>query len=135
MNMRGSLKQLNAGFTLIEIMVVAAIIAILAGVALPTYQEYVTRGKLTEAYSALANGRVRAEQYFQDNRSYVGMPCPATTSNYTYSCTTAAASYSISGTGNGFTFTINQDNVQATTAVPSGWNTSTTCWVTKKSGC
>jgi type IV pilus assembly protein PilE len=34
----------------------------------------------------------------------------------------------------GFTYTINQDNAKATTAVPAGWTTNASCWVTRKGG-
>jgi type IV pilus assembly protein PilE len=53
------------GFTLIEVMVVVAIIAILAAIAIPNYADYVTRSKVTDAVSGLSEMRVRMEQYFQ----------------------------------------------------------------------
>ncbi len=59
-----------SGFTLIEMMITVAIVAILASVALPSYSEYVLRSKTEEATSGLAELRVRMEQYFQDNRKY-----------------------------------------------------------------
>jgi type IV pilus assembly protein PilE len=43
-------------------------------------------------------------------------------------------SYQIVATGRGFTFTVDQNNNRATTAVPSGWTTSANCWVRKKGG-
>ncbi len=61
-----------AGFTLIEVMITVAIIAILAAVALPNYIDYVTRSRLVEAKSNLSDMRTRLEQYFLDNRSYPG---------------------------------------------------------------
>jgi len=132
------------GFTLIEVMIVVAIIAILASVAMPAYNDYVVRGKIPEATSALAIKRVQMEQFFQDNRTYVGAPaCTAdsTTSQFfDFSCAIqTAATYTLQGVGKGsmlgFTYTINEANVKATTAVPTGWTTSATCWVTKKGGC
>ena len=60
----------QGGFTLIEVMIVVAIVAILAAVALPAYGDYVRRGQLPEAFSGMADLRVKLEQYYQDNRSY-----------------------------------------------------------------
>ncbi len=59
-----------AGFTLIEVMIVVAIIAILASIALPSYNDYVRRGQIQEAFGYLSDSRVKMEQYFQDNRNY-----------------------------------------------------------------
>lgn len=134
-------RTLSAGFTLIEVVIVVAIAAILAAVALPAYNEYTQRGRLVEAHSALSTGRMQVEQWFQDNRTFVGAPCPAnnTRIGFNYTCTLAATTYTLSATGtgvsNGFTFTVNQANVRATTAAPTGWPTNTACWVTRKSGC
>ena len=69
--------KVQKGFTLIELMIVVAIIGILATIALPAYSNYVRSGKATEATSTLASARVQMEQHFQDNRTYVGGPCPA----------------------------------------------------------
>jgi len=66
------MKSNHSGFTLIELMVVVAIVAILAAVALPAYNDYVTRSKLTDAVTGLSDFRVRMEQFYQDNRRYDG---------------------------------------------------------------
>src|SRR3989449_7965409 len=68
--------QRPTGFTLIELMVAIAIVAILAAIALPNYTDYVRRGKIQEATSTLLAMRTKMEQYFQDNRSYTTPGAP-----------------------------------------------------------
>ena len=130
--------HLAAGFTLIEVMITVAIIGILATIAMPAYTDYVTRGRLAEAHSTLADMRIRMEQFYQDNRTYAGAPaCTGTTGqHFAFSCvgTLDATQFTAQAQGLGFTFTINQANARATTAVPSGWTSNAGCWVTKKGG-
>jgi type IV pilus assembly protein PilE len=134
------------GFTLIELMVVVAIVAILTTVAYPSYQDYVTRGQLAEGTSTLADMRVRMEQYFQDNRTYVGAPIcttPPTAPTVRYfgfGCAPAATTYTLTATGGtgavtGFVYTIDQTNQRRTTAVKTGWGSApVNCWVIRKGG-
>jgi type IV pilus assembly protein PilE len=62
--------QHTKGFTLIELMITVAAIAILAAIALPSYNDYVLRAKFSEATGNLADLRVKMEQYYADNRRY-----------------------------------------------------------------
>lgn len=139
-------KSNQLGFTLIELMIVVAIIGILASIALPAYSDYVKRAKAAEATSTLADLRVKMEQYFQDNRTYVGAgalvpgPCAPIVGSvkyFTYACNNlTATTYNIAATGvaaqnmGNFTFGINQDN--AKTSKFDG--TLGACWLTRKSG-
>ena len=140
------MKQ-SRGFTLVELLVVVAVIGILAAIAVPQYSDYVMRSKIAEATATLSEHRVRMEQYFQDNRTYVGAcaagtVAPTPTGRYfTYACSNlSTTTYTVTATGvasqgmNGFVYTINQANARATTGVPTGWATNATCWVTKKGG-
>ena len=56
--------RMQRGFTLIEIMIVVAIVGILSAVALPMYTAYMARGKLVEAQSALTSARGLLEQNY-----------------------------------------------------------------------
>ena len=62
--------RLNAGFTLLELMIAVVIVAILAAVAYPSYQSYVGRAYRAEAHSALHRLANLQEQYFLDQRQY-----------------------------------------------------------------
>jgi type IV pilus assembly protein PilE len=137
------------GFTLIELMVVVAIIAILAAIAVPQYSDYVLRGKLTEATSNLGRLRVGAEQWFQDNRTYVGMACNVGAGDakyFNYTCPNAptAATYVLQAEGvvgqgtEGFKFGVDQTNAKATAVVapaPASWHGNFPCWVSKGGSC
>jgi type IV pilus assembly protein PilE len=139
------------GFTLIEILIVVAIVAILSAIAIPSYRDYVLRGRLTEAISGLSDVRTKMEQYYADNRTYPTGGCvtsgtPGATQilvsplqNFTYDCAATATTYTAKATGTGattgFVYQIQQDNSRSSTVtgVP-GWSGSTSCWVTRKGG-
>ncbi|MFZ2302449.1 MAG: type IV pilin protein [Gallionella sp.] len=139
------------GFTLVELMIVVVIIGIISVVALPAYSNYVIRGKIPDATSNLANKRVKMEQFFQDNRTYLAGPActadTATSQYFDFTCATApgvvatATVYTIAAIGKGsmagFTYTIDQSNTKQTTAAPTGWAADVmpaNCWITKQDG-
>ncbi|MBY0268973.1 MAG: prepilin-type N-terminal cleavage/methylation domain-containing protein [Burkholderiales bacterium] len=140
--------QLARGFTLIELLIVVAIIGVIAAIAVPQYGDYLTRSKLTEATATLSEHRVKMEQFFQDNRTYVsacatGSIAATPTGRYfNYACSNlTATTFTVTATGiaaqgtDGFVFTIDQANARATTGVKTGWSgAGATCWVTNKSG-
>lgn len=58
------------GFTLIELMIVVAIIAILAAIALPAYQDYVARGQVSEAMSLSSGAKTAVAEYYADRGAW-----------------------------------------------------------------
>ena len=142
--------QRNRGFTLIELMIVVAVIAILSAIAIPAYTAYVARSKLTEAFSGLSGMSVAAQQYYQDNRTYLASGGGATTcpvavptnvKDYGFACSNVTATtFLFTATpANGFvgpSYTIDQDGQKTTSNAPSGWTTPNpnTCWARDQSG-
>jgi len=134
----------SAGFTLIEVMVVVVVIGILTMVALPSYNDYIIRSRIAEATSALADGRVKMEQFFQDNKTYEGGTCPPATESFTYNCSDLTnTTYTITASGRAgsnvaaFSFSIDQANTRQTISTKSGWSSVTlpqNCWITKAGG-
>ena len=137
----------HTGFTLIEVMIVVAIVAILSAIAIPSYSEYVIRSRITDGIAGLAGMRVKMEQYFQDNRSYVGACTTGTIAalpnadHFTFTCPAAnlaANTYLVTATGtgpmNGFVYTLDQNNARVTTGVKTGWANGNCGWVMKKDG-
>lgn len=149
----------NQGFTLVELMIVIAIIGILASVAIPGYTNYVARGRLVEAGVNLASYRTSMEQYYQDIRMYAsavgstvcGVPVPSavgTTDNFTISCITSgvgategftatATSRAGRGLGNAgaYVFTIDDANQKNTTRFEGVSVTAavgTGCWLSRR---
>lgn len=136
------------GFTLVELMIVVVIVGILASVAIPAYGNYVRRGKIAEATTNLSSLRVRMEQYYQDNRTYlngaacgVAMPTPPAVQYFSFTstpCVATADTYLITATGTGgmanFTYTINEQNAKTSTITAPGWTGNAACWATKPDG-
>ena len=137
-----------SGFTMLETMIVVAIIAILAAVALPSYAAYVQRAHILEAVARLSDARQQMETYFQDARSYIdadggcGVPPPAAGAADTFAltCTATADAYVYTASGlaargmDAFVFAIDQNGVRTTLSVPPGWRRPANCWTIRADG-
>jgi len=64
------MKRLNSGFTLIELMIVVAIIGILVAVGIPQYQNYVARAQVAEGLSLASNIKTAMSEYFSINGKF-----------------------------------------------------------------
>jgi len=91
------MKKIQQGFTLIELMIVVAIIGILAAIAIPAYQDYTIRAQVTEGINLATGSKVAVVEFHQNSGAFptsnaeAGVPDAATiTGNYVTSVTVGA---------------------------------------------
>lgn len=114
-----SIARPSRGFTLLELMAVVAIIAILVGIAVPTYQDSVRKSRRGQAKSDLAEAAQAMERYYTINNTYVGANLNTIYNNPPQSPKTGTAHYTISFDG---AVTANSFRLQAVPSATTGQN-------------
>lgn len=132
----------RGGFTLLELMIAVAIVAILASIAVPSYMWFVTQSRRTEAQTALVRLANLEESYYLDNSQYgslmdLGLTATSaavySSENGYYSISVvlpSSSTFSITATAQGsqssdsdcLTFSITQDGTKSSTSSSNCWN-------------
>jgi type IV pilus assembly protein PilE len=130
------------GFTLIELVITMVVIAILAAIAVPSYNGYVSRSRAAEATGTLGSLRLRMEQAYQDNGNYGAGGCAVATVNtdfFDFVCnlTNGGQGFTVTATGKasayGYSFSIDEQGNRRTLAFPNAG--AANCWLVKAGVC
>ena len=127
------MRRIQQGFTLIELMIVVAIVGILAAIALPAYQDYVIRSKMAEGEAAVAACKTSVAEYLSTHATLglaainlANSGCSTTATQYVAGTTVAAGVITVSTQNTG----AGTCNLILTPSIGSGSDTATiTKWV------
>ena len=121
------MKSRNKGVTLIELVVVIAVLGILASIAIPSYREYVLRANRSEARAALLALATAQEKYYLECNSYVDTldtsgpnTCPGSSGSLNFPSTSENGYYTVAVTGGDLDLGGNPQSWTATATAASG---------------
>lgn len=126
-----SMPQAQGGFTLIELMIVVAIIGILAAVAIPAYQDYTSRAKFSACYGEISAGKTAFEVKVNEGTA-ISDVADVGLKEETTNCKSVAVEYeddegtgTISATVNGGPAAVNNKSITLSRANDGAWTCST----------
>jgi len=134
------MKRVQQGFTLIELMIVVAIVGILAAIALPAYQDYVIRSKMSEAEAAIAACKTSVSEYLSTHAGTKPADvdvagCSTTQTQYVASLAVDGASGAITGTSRNTGAAPGECTLTLTPGFNSGDSVTVASWVGSYAGC
>ena len=121
------MKKMQQGFTLIELMIVVAIIAILAAIALPAYRDYTSKAKIANAVAEVAGDKIKVGENYGSGKAFADW-CDGTAT--TSSCTSTATTVTLTGNNTGSGTSDTEVSVVGTMPADSTTNITWACTVT-----
>jgi type IV pilus assembly protein PilA len=112
------MRKVQQGFTLIELMIVVAIIGILAAIAIPQYQDYTIRAKMSNAVQAAESIKLGMAEAFQSDGTFPADATALTAKGTTFAATKEVTAIAITGTATSATIVLTL--AQLGTGVPAG---------------